>query len=142
MLYSIGEVSKITGISISTLRYYDKEGLFPSIIRNNGGIRAFSDTEMEIIKIIECLKATGMPIKDIKRFMDWCQEGDNSLQNRLDMFNERLQVANKQLEEMQKIIETIQYKCWYYNTAVSAGSENYVRNLPYDDVPDRFKNFR
>ena len=60
MYCSIGEVANSTGIAISTLRYYDREGMFPSMGRSGGGIRVFSDMEIEIIKIIECLKASDL----------------------------------------------------------------------------------
>lgn len=129
MSYSIGEVANATGIAISTLRYYDREGLFPNMERTNGGIRVFSDTEIETIKIIECLKTSGMPIKDIKQFLNWCQEGDASLQKRRDMFYERLEVVTKQMEELQKTMDTIKYKCWYYDTALTAGTEDAPKNI-------------
>lgn len=82
MSYSIGEVSQTTNIPISTLRYYDREGMFPKLARSNGGIRVFSEKEVATIKVIDCLKNTGMPIKDIKNFLDWGEEGDASLQKR------------------------------------------------------------
>lgn len=135
MSYSIGEVATISGIAISTLRYYDKEGLFPTIARGNGGIRAFTETEIETIKMIECLKATGMSIKDIRQFFDWCQEGDSSLQNRLDMFKERLKAVNKQMEELQKTMDTIKFKCWYYSTALAVGTEAAPQNMPLEEMP-------
>lgn len=134
MNYSIGEVANITGITISTLRYYDREGMFPNIERSSGGIRMFSDSEIEVIKIIECLKVSGMPIKDIKQFLDWCQEGDVSLQKRRDMFDERLVIVTKQMEELQKIMDIIKYKCWYYNTALAAGSEEAIKNIPKKEI--------
>lgn len=142
MYYSIGEVSSITGITISTLRYYDKEGLFPMIGRSNGGIRVFAETEIEVIKMIECLKSAGMSIKDIKQFFDWCQEGDASLQNRLDMFKERLEVVNKQMEELQKTMDTIRYKCWYYSTAVAAGSEDAIKNISIEEMPEEIQRYK
>ncbi len=142
MYYSIGEVSNKTNIAISTLRYYDKEGLFPTIERSNGRIRMFSDSELDTIKIIECLKATGMSIKDIKQFFDWCQEGDKSLQNRLDMFQERLKVVNQQMEELQKTMDTIKYKCWYYDTAVAAGTEEAVKNFPIEEMPEEIQKYK
>ena len=71
MYYSIGEVSHITGIAVSTLRYYDREGMFPDIKRSNGGIRIFSQKEIETLRIIDCLKTTGMSIKEIKEFLGW-----------------------------------------------------------------------
>ena len=73
MYYSIGEVANATGIAISTLRYYDREGMFPHMERSNGGIRVFSDKEIDTLKVIECLKSSGMSIKAIKEFLIWCQ---------------------------------------------------------------------
>ena len=63
-MYTIGQVSKATGLPVSTLRYYDKEGLFPHLERK-GYVRKFSDTELEEVKIIECLKRSGLEIKQI-----------------------------------------------------------------------------
>jgi DNA-binding transcriptional MerR regulator len=142
MNYSIGEVASITGITISTLRYYDREGMFPTIERSNGGIRIFSDMEMDTLNIIECLKATGMPIKDIKQFLNWCQEGDASLQKRRDMFYERLEIVEKQMKELQKTMNTIKYKCWYYDTALAAGTEEVPRNMPEERLPEEIKNYK
>lgn len=142
MYYSIGEVANTTGITISTLRYYDREGMFPNMGRSNGGIRVFSDTEIECLKIIECLKTSGMPLKDIKQFLDWCQEGDSSLQKRRNMFYERLEVVKKQMEELQKTINVIKFKCWYYDAALTAGTEEVHKNMPVEDVPKDIQEYR
>ena len=142
MYYSIGEVANATGIAISTLRYYDREGMFPNIERSNGGIRVFSDIEIETIRIVECLKASGLSIKDIKRFLDWCQEGDASLQKRRDMFRERLEAVKRQMEELQKTMDTIKYKCWYYNTALAAGTEEAPYNMPPEEMPEEIQRYK
>ena len=142
MEYSIGEVSKMAGIAISTLRYYDKEGLFPDMGRSSGGIRVFSDAEIGTIKIIECLKASGMSIKDIKQLQDWCQEGDSSLQKRRDMFYERLEALTKQMEELQKTINTIKFKCWYYDTALQAGTEKVPQNMRAEEIPEEIHRYK
>lgn len=73
-MYTIGQVSEMFGLPISTLRYYDKHGLFPGMERISG-IRKFSEKELEALRVIECLKRSGLEIKDIKQFMDWCVEG-------------------------------------------------------------------
>lgn len=73
-MYSIGQVAEMFGLPISTLRYYDKQGLFPNMERVSG-IRKFSEAEIEALRVIECLKKAGMEIKDIRQFMDWCVEG-------------------------------------------------------------------
>lgn len=78
-MYTIGQVSELFGLPISTLRYYDKEGLFPTIQRDSG-IRKFGEKELEALRVIECLKKSGLEIKDIKQFMAWCVQGSETYQ--------------------------------------------------------------
>ena len=99
MEYSISETAKKAGITASTIRFYEKEGLLPSIKRDKNGIRSFTDDDLQSLRIIECLKATGMPIKDIRKFIDLCAEGDNSLQERYELFLDRKIAVQKQIEE-------------------------------------------
>lgn len=142
MYYSIGEVAGMTGVSVSTLRYYDREGFFPDMERSNGGIRVFSEKEIQTLRVVECLKHAGMSIKDIKEFLNWCQQGDASLQKRHDMFHRRLQEIDKQIESLQNTRRTLLYKCWYYDTALAAGSEAAVRDLPDEKVPPELRPYR
>lgn len=142
MQYSIGEVANLAGISISTLRYYDREGLFPNLERSGGGIRRFTDKEIETLGIIECLKTSGLSIQEIKQFLDWCQEGDSSLQKRRELFYERLAVVTKQMEQLQKTMNTLRFKCWYYDTALSAGTEEVPKNLPPEKIPEDILRYR
>lgn len=128
MAYSISEVAKKMNVTIYTLRYYDKEGLIPFVERSSNGARLFKDSDLETLKIIECLKSTGMHIKDIKNFIDWCSEGDSSLQQRYDMFMERKTAVEAQMEELKKTLELIEHKCWYYKTSLDAGTENIHKN--------------
>lgn len=130
MKYSIGEVSNKLNIPTSTLRYYEKEGLLPFVKRSDGGIRIFSDSDIEAINIIECLKDTEMPIKDIKIFMDWCVKGDSTLELRHKMFLERKEIVIAQLAKVQKTLAVIEYKCNYYTKAIEAGTEVAVKSFP------------
>ena len=57
-MYTIGQVSEMFDLPVSTLRYYDKEGLFPELNRTSG-IRQFTEKEVEALRVIECLKKTG-----------------------------------------------------------------------------------
>ena len=84
-MYTIGQVSEMYNLPISTLRYYDKEGFFPNLMRK-GNIRYFSDDELEAIRVIECLKRSGLEIKDIKKFFQWVMEGPSSYGKRKEMF--------------------------------------------------------
>ena len=124
MALLIGEVAEQLNLSVYTLRYYDKEGLMPFVERTASGTRLFSESDVGALKIIECLKATGMPIKDIRQFIDWCGQGDATLKQRYDMFMERKAVVEAQMEELKKTLELVEHKCWYYKTALEAGNES------------------
>lgn len=125
--YSISEVATELNLTVYTLRYYDKEGLLPFLERTPSGIRVFKESDMDVLRIIECLKATGMPIKEIKQFIDWCSDGDSTLQQRSNMFLERKAIVEAQMEELKKTMEVIDHKCLYYKTALDAGTEDIHR---------------
>lgn len=129
MTYTIGDIAQKIGLTPSTLRYYDKEGLLPFVDRTESGIRRFKASDMEWFSIIECLKNTGMSIKEIKTFIDWCMEGDVSLDKRYEMFLERKKETEKQIKLLQKSLDIINYKCWYYKTALEAGTEKVHSNI-------------
>ncbi|ETP69968.1 MerR family transcriptional regulator [Planomicrobium chinense] len=122
--YSIGEVAKELNLTVYTIRYYDKEGLIPFVERSESGIRLFKESDIAALNVIECLKASGMPIKEIKNFIDWCSEGDATLQQRYDMFMERKATVEAQMAELRKTMEVIEHKCMYYQTALEAGTED------------------
>lgn len=128
MKFSISEVAKKMNLSVSTIRYYDKEGLLPFIERTDSGYRIFSESDVKMLEIIECLKHTGMSIKDIKSFSNWVKDGDYSLEQRYEMFLERKKVVEAQIQELQKSLDLINHKCWYYKTALEAGTENIHKN--------------
>ena len=95
-------MAKKMGVAPSTLRYYDKEGLLPFVERSGGGIRMFKDEEIEWLSSIECLKKTGMPIKEIKRFIDWCIEGDSTINKRLELIDRRRERVHEQMAQLKK----------------------------------------
>ena len=138
-MYTIGEISNKFNLSISTIRYYDKEGLFPNVERKNG-IRQFSDSDVESILVIECLKKSGMQIKEIKRFLDWCNQGDGTLQKRYKMFIDQKEKVLSQIAELEKALNLINYKCWYYQEACKQGTDKNIKNLDIKDMPVQIQN--
>lgn len=128
MSFSISEVAKKMNLSISTIRYYDKEGLLPFVERTESGYRVFSESDIKMLELIECLKNTGMPIKDIKIFSDWVKAGDSSLNERYEMFLERKKIVESQIESLQRSLDLINHKCLYYKTAIEAGTESIHKN--------------
>ena len=135
MELSIGEASKLTNLSISKLRYYDEHGLIPSLKRTSSGLRKFDETSLESIRLIECLKNSGMQLKEIKQFMDWCAEGDSTLQDRLNMFKQQEINVLTQIQDLQSTLNLIRFKQWYYETAVNDHTDQFVKNMKYEDMP-------
>ena len=122
-MYSMKEVSEKLNLPASTIRYYDKQGMLPNMQRTESGYRSFSEKDIGMLNMIECLKRTNMPIRDIQQFIAWVQQGDATLQQRYDMFVERRESVQEQIAQLQKALEFIEYKCWYYFTALEAGTE-------------------
>lgn len=139
MLYTVGEMAKKIGVAPSTLRYYDKEGLLPFVERSGGGIRMFKDSDMESINIIECLKKTGMTIKEIKQFIDWCREGDSTIENRLALIDRQRENVLKQMEQLYRTLDTLTYKHWYYETAKKAGTCDVHKTMKDEDIPPEIR---
>lgn len=130
MNYSIGEVSRMFGLPQSTLRYYDKEGLLPHIQRQGAGIRRFDEQAIEALRVIECLKKSGMEIKNIRQFMIWCEEGASTYQQRLELFQRRRAEVEQELARLKKTLAMIDFKCWYYTQALATGSEDFTAAIP------------
>ncbi|AKN31619.1 MerR family transcriptional regulator [Clostridium carboxidivorans P7] len=124
MTYSIGDISKMLNISISALRYYDKKGLLPLVNRTSGNIRVFDDTDVECLKMIECLKNTGMPLKDIKQFFEWCEEGDSTIDQRYELFINQKKKTEQQISLLQNALDRINYKCEFYRISKENGTTN------------------
>lgn len=108
--YTIGQVAEIYQLSISQLRYYDKQGLFPFPQRTEKGDRVFTHDFLQLLDMILCLKNTGMPIKEIKQFVDWCMEGKRTVPDRLHMMKQQEQKVLQQLEDTKEYLTKIQEK--------------------------------
>ena len=103
MVYTVGEMAKRLGVAPSTLRFYDKEGLLPFVERSEGGIRLFKDAAFEWLRIIECLKKTGMPLKDIKEFIMMAMAGDDTIEDRLALIQKQRESVEQKIQELTEI---------------------------------------
>lgn len=133
-MYTIGQVSKLFGLPVSTLRYYDKEGLFPALERQSG-IRKFGEDELEALRVIECLKKSGLEIKEIKQYMAWCREGAATYPARKSMMEARKEIVESEIARLQKTLDMLNFKCWYYETAVRDGNEDRLKAMLPDKLP-------
>ena len=133
-MYTIGQVSEMFHLPISTLRYYDKEGFFPNLERK-GNIRYFSDNELEAIRVIECLKRSGLEIKDIKQFFEWVTEGSSSYIKRKELFEHRKAAVKEEIKQLEKTLAMLEFKCWYYDTAIADGNEDKINAMLTNNLP-------
>lgn len=134
-MYTIGQISELFHLPISTLRYYDKEGLFPDLKRSSG-IRQFGNKEIETLRIIECLKKSGLEIKDIKLFMKWCSEGSSTYQKRKELFEHQKELVEAEISKLEKVLDILRFKCWYYERAMKDGNENWIQEHLPDRLPE------
>lgn len=137
-MFTIGQVADMYSLPVSTLRYYDKEGLFPNLQRQSG-IRQFSEREVESMRLIECLKKSGLEIRDIKQFMQWCNEGPSTYEKRRELFVRRREALKEELEQLEKNMAMLEFKCWYYDTAIADGNEDRLNEIIPDKLPKDIK---
>ena len=126
MFYTVGEMAKILNTTPSTLRYYDKEGLLPFVERSESGIRMFKDSDYEWLLVIDCLKNTGMGIKDIKKFIYMVLEGDATIKERLEMMKKQRESVKELMAKLQQTLDTLDYKVWYYSSRHNGSAAQYA----------------
>ena len=115
--YGMKEAEARTGLSAYTLRYYDKMGLLPFVERSKSGLRRFKEEDFEWLELINCLKDTGMRLEDIRTFIEYSMKGDETLEQRLLMFQERRQIVCRQIEKLQHTLTCLDYKIQNYEDA-------------------------
>ena len=133
-MYTIGQISEMFNIPVSTLRYYDKEGLFPNMKRESN-IRKFDDSEIETLRIIECLKKSGMEIKDIRRYMELCSKGSSTYAERKALFEKQRESVEGEIARLEKTLNMLKFKCWYYDQTIADGNEEHIKEMLPDKLP-------
>lgn len=114
-MYSIQDVSKKTGLSAHTLRYYEKEGLITGVERSAGGFRQYTDEDLEALGLVCCLKNTGMSLLEILRFVELTREGDQTLKERVELLREHRENVIRRMEEMQKYLDKVTWKLNFFS---------------------------
>ena len=134
-MYTIGQVSEMFNLPISTLRYYDREGLLPTMQRD-AGIRKFGEKELEALRVIECLKKSGLEIRDIKQFMAWCVQGSETYPQRRELFLRQKEETEAEIERMNRVLDMLRFKCWYYEQAIRDGNEDRLSRMKPEEMPE------
>ena len=120
MWYSIHEVSEKTGISPYVLRFYEKEGLLLHIHRSEGGIRYYTEEDIDLLGLICCLKKTGMQLKEIRTFVQLSDKGPETLRERCAILKQQQDNVQNQMKELQKSYEKVSHKLAYFSGLLEA----------------------
>ncbi len=111
--YSISQIAERFGVQPHTLRFYEKEGIITPE-RTESGIRRYTEENVSQLEMAMCLKSTGMPLKDIKRYFDLVSQGDGTLDQRLKIFTDHRQHVLDEIEVLKKHLCKIERKIQWY----------------------------
>ncbi len=128
MGYTIKEAAERFHITPYTLRYYEKEGLLPSVYREGNGHRLYNDTDLEWIQIVCCMRSTGMSIEYIKKYIDLCLLGDNTIPERRKIIQCQKEILEEHINEYKKLLSIVNRKLKRYDELSKAESELLAMN--------------
>ena len=123
-MYTIKEVAAEVGESEHTIRYYCKKGLFPFLTRDKNNVRKFSKEDLVGVRIVLCLRDTGMPLSEIQHYMELCAQGASTLTERLKIIRQQKENAYRQMAEFQKKIDHLEWKERHYMELIQTGAED------------------
>ena len=122
--YSPGQVSEQTGFSLDTLRYYERIGLLDGIERNSGGQRVFTESDVAWLRILRCLRDTGMPIQRMVRYAELARGGDETVAERLEVLREHDRDIDEKIAHLLLEQEHIRAKIAYYQGELDARTQS------------------
>lgn len=114
----ISEMSEQSGLSVDTLRYYEKIGLLPPVNRTNGGIRDYDERDMKRVDFIKCMRAAGLPIDVLLEYFALVEQGDETIEARKEILQEQRAQLMARMAEMQETLDLLNYKIQKYENAV------------------------
>lgn len=114
----ISEVSEQSGLSIDTLRYYERIGLLPPVNRTNSGIRDFDELDMRRVSFIKCMRASGLPIEVLIDYFALVEQGDDTIEARKAILKQQRADLLARMAEMQETLELLNHKIHVYENAV------------------------
>jgi len=119
MDYSIKEVAEKFNISPYTLRYYEREGLIPSVQRNDNGRRVYTDIDLGWLQIVCCMRATGMSISYVKNYTELCINEKDTLEERRKIMLEQKEIIKEEIKKYTELLELVDMKLDYYDEKIS-----------------------
>jgi DNA-binding transcriptional MerR regulator len=124
--FTPGQVAEQTGFSLDTLRYYERIGLLDDIARNSGGQRVFTEDDVAWLRILRCLRDTGMPIQRMVRYAELARGGDETVAERLELLREHDTEIDEKIAHLRVEQDHIHAKIAYYQREMTAHRETHV----------------
>ncbi len=112
--FTVGETAEQTGFSVDTLRYYEREGLLDPVRRSAGGARRYSQTDIDWLNLLSCLRGTGMPIGEMRRFAELLREGDGNWRSRRELLEAHRESVLATIADLHKQLKRVDEKIAYY----------------------------
>ena len=130
-VFSIGEVSELTGLTTHTLRFYEKEQLLPPVRRDSGGRRVFTEEEVAWLRVCTKLRSSGMPLPEIRRYAVLAVQGPGTETDRLEILRTHEARVQQQVTDLQEALAVIHAKVELYTRHLDAGTADQLwRNGP------------
>ena len=120
-MYTIKEVEQQTGVSCHTLRFWIKKGLFPFIERDHNQVRYFSQRDVGWVFWIQCLRLTGMSIRNIKHYISLADQGITTAQERREMIVQQHVHVVERIHSLNDIVKVLERKIALYDTIIEQG---------------------
>jgi len=114
----IAQVSEQFGMSVDTLRYYERVGLIPPVNRNDGGIRDYNELDLRRVDFIKCMRGAGLPVEVLIEYVALVQKGDKTIEARKEILIEQRKLLVDRMDEMQKTLDILEHKIEVYENAV------------------------
>ncbi|MFI7444615.1 MerR family transcriptional regulator [Nonomuraea indica] len=119
---SIGQVAERTGLSVHTLRFYEREGLLTRPVRRAaGGRRVYAEQDVEWLRVCVILRASGMPLPAIREYARLSAEGPGNESGRLELLRRHRETVNAQLELLGRSLDLIEFKVRVYEDILDHG---------------------
>ena len=111
----ISEVAKEFNLTTDTLRYYEREGLIGPITKGKNGIRNYTESDLQRIQFVKCMRDAGLEISFLKRYLQLFEGGDNTIKERREILEEQRKILKEKLDAMQEAYDRLNYKIDLYD---------------------------
>lgn len=135
-MYSAKEAAEMTGLSTAALRYYEKEQLLTQIARTSQKYRQYSDSDIEWIKMVQCLRRANVPIRSVKKYIALLLQGGETMEQRYGMVQDYIMDIQEQMNQLQNALTLTRGKAAFYEKLLKEPSS---RDLTYLEEWELFK---